>query len=241
MTYLIVFVLLSSFILIHELGHFAVARRLGIPIARFSVGFGPSLWSWTSGETEYRISMIPVGGYVLVGMQGENAFFELPVGKRVLFSLGGPAANIALTVVAFAGLNLLSNGFGPADLLLQPFVQTADAFWKVLATVPKIFSHSGEVSGLVGLVAEGGDFMGGSLVRALQLSIVLNLNLAVINLLPLPPLDGGKILLYALEKMDVDLARLHLPLSAAGWVLILGALTYVTVQDIKRLLMTAFT
>jgi len=241
MAYLIVFVLLSLFILVHELGHFAVARRLGIPVARFSVGFGPSLFSWTAGETEYRISMIPVGGYVLVGMQGENAFLSLPVGKRVLFSLGGPAANVALTVVAFAGLNLLSAGFSPSGILVQPFAQTADAFWKVLATVPTIFSHGSEVSGLVGLVAEGGDFMGGSVVRALQLSIVLNLNLAIINLLPLPPLDGGKIVLYALEKIDAGLARFHLPLSAAGWVLILGALAYVTVQDIKRLMLTVLT
>jgi len=51
-------------IFIHELGHFLAARRRGLVITRFSVGFGPKIFGWTSNGVEYRLSAIPFGGYV---------------------------------------------------------------------------------------------------------------------------------------------------------------------------------
>ena len=56
--------LLGGLIFVHELGHFLVAKSLGVKVVRFSIGFGPRLFGFTRGETEYRISLLPLGGYV---------------------------------------------------------------------------------------------------------------------------------------------------------------------------------
>ena len=55
---------LGFVIFVHELGHFAVAKWCGVRVERFSIGFGPVIWSYIKGETEYALSLIPIGGYV---------------------------------------------------------------------------------------------------------------------------------------------------------------------------------
>ncbi|MGH2738721.1 MAG: site-2 protease family protein, partial [Actinomycetota bacterium] len=62
---ILVFVLgVLLMILVHELGHFVAAKRFGIKVEEFFIGFGPRLWSFRRGETEYGLKAIPVGGYV---------------------------------------------------------------------------------------------------------------------------------------------------------------------------------
>jgi regulator of sigma E protease len=56
--------LLGGLIFVHELGHFIAAKVLGVKVVRFSIGFGPRLFGFTRGETEYRIAALPLGGYV---------------------------------------------------------------------------------------------------------------------------------------------------------------------------------
>ena len=58
--------LLGGLIFVHELGHFIVAKALGVKVVRFSIGFGPRLFGFVRGETEYRISLLPLGGYRVV-------------------------------------------------------------------------------------------------------------------------------------------------------------------------------
>ena len=62
--------LLAGLIFVHELGHFLIAKLLGVKVLRFSVGFGARLAGFTWGETEYRLSVLPLGGYVK--MAGED-------------------------------------------------------------------------------------------------------------------------------------------------------------------------
>lgn len=72
-TILLFFLVLGLLIFVHEWGHFIVARRAGVRVERFSLGFGPPLWRKTSGETEYWISAVPWGGYVkLTGQEDEG-------------------------------------------------------------------------------------------------------------------------------------------------------------------------
>ncbi|SVC74517.1 uncharacterized protein METZ01_LOCUS327371, partial [marine metagenome] len=62
---ILVFLLgLAALIFVHELGHFLVARKLGVVVEKFSLGFGPKIFAMKSGETEYLLSAIPLGGYV---------------------------------------------------------------------------------------------------------------------------------------------------------------------------------
>src|SRR5499426_3168661 len=94
MSYLLICCTVSLLIILHELGHFLAAKRMGIPIARFSIGFGRKLWGFRIGKTEYWLSLIPCGGYVMPAMNDEEAFDKIPLKRRILFFLAGPAANI---------------------------------------------------------------------------------------------------------------------------------------------------
>ena len=106
--------LLLVVIFVHELGHFAVAKWLGVKVERFSLGFGPALLSRSVGETEYRISALPLGGYVkmLGELPGETlaeserarAFNYRPPWQRIVISLAGPAMNVVLPIFLIAAL-----------------------------------------------------------------------------------------------------------------------------------------
>jgi len=139
MSYLLVFGAIRFLIILHELGRFLAARRMGIPIARFSVGFGRKLWGCKIGQTEYWLSLIPCGGYV-----------------------------------------------------------------------------------------------GLSFVKLLHFSALLNVNLAIFNLIPILPLDGGKIVMGVLRKIHQPLRKLELPLTVGGWALLMALTLYATALDISR-------
>ena len=102
---------LAVLVAVHEYGHFWVARRCGVKVLRFSIGFGKPLCRWRdSKDTEYLISAIPLGGYVkmLDEREGEvpkeqldEAFNRKPVLQRIAVVAAGPLANLALAVVAY--------------------------------------------------------------------------------------------------------------------------------------------
>ena len=74
MQYIIALLLIGFVILAHEFGHFIAARIVGMPIKIFSIGFGPKLWAVKKRETEYRIAMIPLGGYVMPDLKMTRNF-----------------------------------------------------------------------------------------------------------------------------------------------------------------------
>src|ERR1700693_4510478 len=98
--------ILGFMILIHEFGHYAVAKWLGVRVEGFSIGFGKRLLGFRKGETDYRISAIPLGGYVK--MSGENPmdertgdpteFLSHSRWHRFLIAIAGPAMNIMLAI-----------------------------------------------------------------------------------------------------------------------------------------------
>jgi regulator of sigma E protease len=111
-TLLAFFFVLGVLIFVHELGHYMMAKRLGVRVLTFSLGFGPKLLKFKRGDTEYCISAIPLGGYVK--MAGENPddprsgrpdeFLSKTKWERFQILIMGPAMNIALAVVVMAGV-----------------------------------------------------------------------------------------------------------------------------------------
>ena len=95
----------------HEFGHFLVAKYSGVGVLKFSLGFGPKLVGKKIGETEYRISWVPLGGYVKLLGETENeelaeedknrSFFKQPVWKRASIVAAGPIFNFLLAIVIF--------------------------------------------------------------------------------------------------------------------------------------------
>ena len=102
------FGIIGPLIFVHELGHFLVAKWLGVRVLSFSIGMGPRLIGFRRGGTDYRLSLLPIGGYVR--MAGENPegedrageegeFLEKPWWARALITAAGPLANLAFAVV----------------------------------------------------------------------------------------------------------------------------------------------
>ena len=112
--------LLAGLIFVHELGHFIVAKLLDVKVLRFSIGFGAKLAGFTWGETEYRLSVLPLGGYVK--MAGEDptqpvapedagrSFLEQAPWKRLAIAFAGPAANLVFPFLVYMALGLAQNG-----------------------------------------------------------------------------------------------------------------------------------
>lgn len=101
---------LSVLVLAHEFGHFITAKRLKVHVQIFSLGFGPKLWSMKKDETEYRISAIPLGGYVKMAgdepterLEGKShEFLSRSVGDRAKIIFAGPVLNYILAFVIFS-------------------------------------------------------------------------------------------------------------------------------------------
>src|SRR5512144_1187598 len=113
MTTVVTFIIvLGVLIFVHELGHFLVAKRSGVGVLKFSLGFGPKVVGVKRGDTEYLISALPLGGYVkMIGedpgdespeaADPERSFSRKSVGTRARIILAGPLANLLFPVLIF--------------------------------------------------------------------------------------------------------------------------------------------
>jgi regulator of sigma E protease len=141
---------LSLLVLVHEFGHFAAARRLGVGVLKFSIGFGPRVWGITRGGTEYVFSAFPLGGFVKMVGEHEEApepaagetketppspppdpalsFENKPVWARMIIIVAGPFANVLFALLVFwlvfmVGVPMLLPVIGT----VQPNYPAADA------------------------------------------------------------------------------------------------------------------
>lgn len=108
MSFLIPLVIFSILIIIHELGHFLAARRFGVKVERFAIGFGPPLFKRLIKDTEFLICLFPIGGYVKMAGDSrtqckgkEDEFFSKSIGARIGIVFAGPLANYFLAFVIF--------------------------------------------------------------------------------------------------------------------------------------------
>src|SRR6266404_4991517 len=113
-----IFLVLGVMILVHEWGHFIVARFFGVRVDVFSIGFGPRLFGWKRGATDYRVSALPLGGYVRMAGQdlsevdsndvaptgAPDELMSKPRWQRVLISFAGPAVNLIMPILLLTGV-----------------------------------------------------------------------------------------------------------------------------------------
>jgi len=121
-----VVVLLGVLIFVHEFGHFLLAKRAGVGVLKFSLGFGPRIIGKKIGETEYILSLIPLGGYVkllgespgeeLSAEEEKRSFLKQPVRKRISIVAAGPAFNILLAILIFTIVNMIGLPVLTADI-----------------------------------------------------------------------------------------------------------------------------
>src|ERR1700691_4931029 len=124
-------VVLGILVLLHGWGHFVAAKLCGVRVEVFSIGFGPRIFGWKSGDTDYRLSALPLGGYVR--MAGDNPveertgadyeFLSRPRWQRFLIAVAGPIVNITFAFLIFWGIFWLVGL--PADPYLRQPAQVA--------------------------------------------------------------------------------------------------------------------
>lgn len=125
-------VALGVLVFVHELGHFLVAKRVGVKVQRFSIGFGPVLLAWRRDETEYALSAVPLGGYVK--MQGEDDEEEAAADPERSFSTQAPSRRAAIVLA------------GPVMNFLFAFVTYVVLFASVGAEIPSTAPRVGGVA-----------------------------------------------------------------------------------------------
>ncbi len=132
---------LGLMILVHEWGHFIVARLFGVRVDVFSIGFGPRLFGWKRGATDYRLSALPLGGYVRMAGQdlsevdsskvaptgAPDELMSKPRWQRALISFAGPTVNLLMPILLLGGFFWVKGLPYPSYLDNPPVITTMKA------------------------------------------------------------------------------------------------------------------
>lgn len=352
MTILIFIAVLAIIILIHEIGHFFTARRMGVGVEEFGIGFPPKLFSFKRKGIIYSINLIPVGGFVKIkGEQGdhqsdEDSFIKKKVWKRSIILSAGVIMNVVLAFILFtvaftigspsiigsessgaivsgknvqiidvsdsspaqlAGIELgdkvLKIGendvktiddfkeyvrpqvgqeismtitrneeekditvvpeadekgggvvgvtLAEVGLVRYPFLQavyegaksTVNLLWQIIAAfyniIKDLFSAREvaiDIAGPVGIAVLTGQVARLGIVYLLQFTALLSLNLAIINILPIPALDGGRLLFLVIEKIRRKPINRKIEgmIHNVGFIVLMLVLVVVTVKDVSK-------
>ncbi len=193
--------MLSSIVTIHEMAHLVTGRLLGVRSDAFSVGFGPEILGATRGGVRWSWRVVPLGGYVRLVGESDPA---VPGGlaaagtlRTSLVYLAGPVANVGTAALAAAGL-AVARGVDPARIPEA----VAAILWYALEITGRLFAEwiPSMASNLAAMPFGGIPSMFVAFDQALRsgpflmtvLFILLNLSIGLMNLLPIPPLDGGQ-------------------------------------------------
>lgn len=233
----IVFIL-GFLVLIHETGHFIVARLCKVKVNEFAIGFGPIVWKKQGKETKYEIRLIPLGGFV--SMEGEEersdeegSFSKSSIPKRIAIVSAGGLVNIIFALLTYIILMIVMTGdFGKA------LMYTGDFAFSIVESLKLLFTGGVTVDQLVGPVGiseiviqtEG-------IAEFVYILAVISMSLGVTNLLPFPPLDGGKVLLLIIEAIRKKPLKesTEIKIQMIGFVLLITLSIIVTYKDIIRI------
>jgi len=226
--------MLVGLIIVHEAAHYIVARRCGMRPEEFFVGFGPTVWSSrTATGLRYGVKLLPVGGYVKIpGMsptevvESSNEPYTYRAatrGRRLAVILAGPLSNLALALALFALYAVTSPTVDatPAGVVFGSF----DLLWDVTAgTLQSLFhlvtgagDYAASVAGgqppdqrmlsVVGGAQVTDQLLDGQPGRLLVMAGLFSASVGILNLLPVPPLDGGHAAVVLAESVMARVRR----------------------------------
>ena len=242
--------LLGFLILIHEGGHFLVAKLCKVKVKEFAIGFGKVIWQKQGKETKYSLRLIPLGGFC--SMEGEDeesdaedSFSKASVWKRMAIVLAGAIVNILFGIlVYFILISTVGIQFqNPAkDTILNRLyygaIYTGEFIGAIFESVKMLFSGGFSTNQMVGIVGISEVVVNTTgLLNYLQLLSVVSISLGITNLLPIPALDGGKIIILLIEiirrrpmKVETE-AKIQL----IGFSILIAISLFVTYNDILRI------
>ena len=230
--------LLGLLILIHETGHFLVAKLFNVKVKQFAIGFGPTLFKKQGKETSYELKAIPIGGFVnMLGeeepVEDERAYNKKSIPQKICILLAGGMVNIifGLIVCAIIAVSILG--------LYKGLQFTGWFLVETFKGIGQLFTGQVKAEQLVGVVGISDMVVE---TQGLQdffyMLAVISVSLGVTNLLPFPPLDGGKIFLLIIEAIRGKPLRqdIEINIQMAGVLLLIGLSIFVTYNDIVRII-----
>ena len=235
-------------VLIHEFGHFIAARKTGINVYEFSIGFpfSPKIATlFRHKETEFTLRLLPLGGFVSFSRNEDESetieFLKEDRWKRGIIISAGSIFNIIfafllLTVALLIGKNL------PLNHAILSSIKTIEIV--TIGTVQLIFNlFSGNgsmdsLSGPVGIAVMAGKAANAGFINLIYFTGLLSLSLGILNLLPFPALDGGHLIILAIESLKRSplSQRTYQIVGVAGISFFLILTLIATYKDILRLI-----
>ena len=242
--------LLGFLVIIHEGGHFLVAKMCKVKVNEFSIGFGKVIWKKQGKETIYSVRMIPLGGFVQmegesVDSNDERAFTNVSIPKRIAIVSAGAIVNILFGIIAyFVLISTVGLQFAdPAkDTILNRIyyggINTGEFILSIFDSIKMLFTNGVSVEQMTGpvgisqIVVQASGF-----VNYIYILAVISVSLGVTNLLPIPALDGGKIILLIVEAIRRKKITLETEakITLIGFSLLIALSLYVTYHDVIRI------
>ncbi len=262
MSVIIFLIILSVLVIVHEAGHLWAAKASGVRVDEFGVGFPPKikkLFTWRG--TDFFLNLLPFGGYVKIfgenpleegAEEGRDSFLSKKFGPKILILLSGVLANLVLAWILFSVIQMIGiesqDGFvkrGFFDALYHGLLTTHKIFILTLVALGELLLGSftgtadfSQVVGPVGLVGLVGTVSESGFVYLLYFTGLISVNLAIINLFPLPALDGGRALIVVIEKIRNKriTPKIFNALNFASFVLLIILMIVITIRDVSQLI-----
>ena len=242
--------LLGFLIIIHEGGHFLVARLCKVKVKEFAIGFGKIIWQKQGKETKYTLRIIPLGGFC--SMEGEdeesddeNSFSKASVWKRMLIVVAGAVVNIVFGILVYfilvstVGIQFVDS---TRDTILNRIYYggkaTVGFILMIFEGIKMLFTRGLATDQMIGIVGISEVVVQTSgVVNYLHLLAVISVSLGVTNLLPIPVLDGGKILILMIELIRRKTMKIETEakIQLIGFSILMALFLFVTYNDILRI------
>ena len=242
--------LLGFLILIHEGGHFLVAKLCKVRVNEFAIGFGKIMLQKQGKETKYSLRMIPLGGFC--SMEGEDeesdaqgSFSKASVWKRMAIVVAGATVNIVFGILVYfilvstVGIQFVNPAKDTMANRIYYGAQGTGEFIKaVFDSIKSLFSGGLKTDQMVGIVGISEVVVKtNGIINYLNLLAVISVSLGVTNLLPIPALDGGKLLILIIEVIRRKPMKLETEakIQLLGFSILIALSLFVTYNDILRI------
>ncbi len=239
--------ILSLVVLVHEFGHFLAARRVGVPVYEFSIGFPLSpriVKLFRHRETEFTLRLLPLGGFVSFSNEDDEEaekLFSASRASRALIMSGGSFFNLVFAFLLFFSAFMAGEGMSLLSAASASMQTIGSVASETIHLLFNLFTGSAgmeNMSGPVGIAVLAGQAASGGWVNLLFFTGFLSLSLGIMNMLPFPGLDGGQMMMLLIEAVRNKpvSVRAHQIINLAGIMLFIVLSLFVTWQDISKLL-----
>lgn len=240
-------IIFTIVVLVHELGHFLAARKAGVKVYEFSIGFpfSPKIITlFRHRETEFTLRLLPLGGFVSFSKAGDEEardLFGTSSWHRALILSSGALFNIAFAILLLVPTYMI----GKHLTITASISASLGTVWSAITgtavfLVNALTGHGSfdGVAGPVGIALLAGKAASLGFMNAAYFTGVLSLSLGIMNLIPFPALDGGQLVMLFIETVRKKplSVKTHQAVNAVGFGLFMVLTVYISYRDISRLL-----